>query len=169
MNNALKVDKIFNWQSNYLDSIRNNNCHIQIYSPLYDFDVTTQRIKEKRRYINPKEYELVIASDFDDHSNGSITTEIYSLASRVILENTLLIPHTIWINKYEQHHEGLFNFDYKISLVEINVNYIGNESFTYYPVWQDELDYLITGDPLYFRETCSSGWEKLYTRWKSKL
>jgi len=169
MNNALKVDKIFNWQSNYQNSVRNNNCHIQIYSPLYDFDVTAKRIKENRRYLNPKEYELVIASDFDDHSNGSITTEIYSLASKVILENTLLVPHTIWINKYEQHQEGLFNFDYKISLVEINVNYIGNESFTYYPIWQDELDYLITGDPVYFREVCSSGWSQLYERWKSRI
>lgn len=167
-NNAKKVDKIFNWQSDYQGSPRNNTCHLEIYSPLYDFDVTTQRIKEKRRYLNPKEYELVICSDFDDHIGGSITTEIYSLASKVILDNQLLVPYTIWINKYEQHHEGIFNFDYKISLVDINPNYISFSSFTYYPIWQNELDYLVTGNPIEFRELCSSGWQKLYEKWKNR-
>lgn len=167
-NNAKKIDKIFNWQSDYQNSIRNNTCHLEIYSPLYDFDVTSQRIKEKRRYFNPKEYELVICSDFNDHVSGSITTEIYPLASKVILDNFLLVPHTIWINRYEQHQEGLFNFEYFISLVDIDNNYIGSHSFTYSSIWQDELDYLITGNPIEYRQICSDGWSKLYERWRNK-
>ena len=166
--NAKKVDKIFNWQTDYLGGIRNNTCRLQIYSPLYDFDVTTQRIKEKRRYLNPKEYELVICHDFDDHTGGSITTEIYPLASKVISENNLLVPYTIWINKYEEHHEGIFNFDYKISLVEIDNNYISNSSFKYYPLWQNELDYILTGNSIIFKDVCSSGYSKLYERWKNR-
>lgn len=167
-NNALKVDKIFNWQTDHLGSIRNNTCHLQIYSPLYDFDVTSQRIKEKRRYLHSKEYEVVICSDFNDHVAGSITTEIYPLASKVIAENLLLVPHTIWINKYEQHQEGLFNFEYFISLVDIDNNYIGNQSFTYYSLWQNELDYILTGNPIELRQVASDGWKKLYERWKNK-
>lgn len=167
-NNSKKVDKIFNWQTDYLGSIRNNTCRLQIYSPLYDFDETTQRIKEKRRYLNPKEYEVVICSDFNDHVAGSITTEIYPLASKVIAENLLLVPHTIWINKYEQHQEGLFTFEYFIALVDIDNNYIGSESFTYYSIWQNELDYILTGNPIELKQVCSDGWSKLYERWRNK-
>ena len=167
-NNAKKIDKIFNWQTDHLGSIRNNTCRLEIYSPLYDFDTTTQRIKEKRRYLNPKEYEVVICSDFNDHVAGSITTEIYPLASKVIAENLLLVPHTIWINKYEQHQEGLFTFEYFIALVDIDNNYIGSESFTYYSLWQNELDYILTGNPIELRQVCSNGWKKLYERWRNK-
>lgn len=168
MRNALKVDKVFNWQNDTDTGTQNNTCRLQIYSPLYDFDETSKAIKVKRRYLNPQEYEVVLCSDFDDHISGSITTEIYSLASKVIKEHTLLVPNTIWVNRYEEHHEGLFHFQYSISLVDIDNNYVSNNSFTYYPIWQNELDYILTGEPIYYKQLMSAGWEQLYNRWKLK-
>lgn len=170
-NNRIIFDDRYNWSTN-------NICKLQVYSPnsvLYNRDY---RIKEVvsdnqvvefiRRILTPLDYFLVVFQEYQDNLERTITTDRYNLLNKVTGQFNLIQGSTIYVSNYLGYSKNLAEFPDLYSVIE--VQYINPEyKLIYHPLYSNELDYLRTGNPIYFKNDMSEGYEFLYNRYKAYL
>ncbi len=148
-------DQVFEWSND------ESKCILNVYSPLRDEDIEAYYF----RWI-PYHYWLVLVKDLDDHKGKDITDGRYLLVSKVL--HTYKIPkdRCIWINRYNEHREGLFSYYEFSSLIDIPKEFTSNSDLLFYDIRQDEIELLKQGQKIEYKTDMSPGYTQIYNKYK---
>jgi len=148
-------DHVFEWSND------GSKCILNIYSPVRDEDLKDYYFK----WI-PYHYWLVMVKDLDDHKGSDITNGRYLLITKVLSQYKIPKDRCIWINCYNEHREGLFDFYQSSSLVDIPTEFTSNQDLMFYDIQEKEVELLKEGQKIQHKTDMSPGYTQIYNKYK---